>query len=126
MEVAWLQIPGALLSQLPVEVATTVSASSLVDVISQLPVEVATNIVAGDNPRTTQMVVEPVVVNTALKARTTQAVAEAVEYPTDEIARTTQAVVEVVWRGSLVLVLIETACFRVIQTEFPMVATPAN
>jgi len=124
-EVAWSPVPGGLLSQLPVEVATTVGSVFLADVLSQLPVEVATSIVGNGNPLVTQVVGESVTVNPPL-ARITQTVPEAVLYPTDEFARTTQSVLEVIYHGQQVTVVIQSACFIAVQTDFPIVAIPST
>ena len=113
-------------SQGPVEVAY---ALIVAPIGSQAPVEVAIEGAGGDTggglPRSTQSVSEAVSV-TVSNARITQAVPEVVLYPTDELARTTQAVIEVIWRGQQVTIVVESECWEVVQTDFPMVAVPAN
>lgn len=121
VEAVWGAVPGALVSQVGVEVVAPVSVSSLVDVVSQVGVEVVSQEVAGGDPRATQTTAEAVSLTTS-NARVTQVSPEAVLYPTDELARTTQMVIEVIWRGQQVTITVESECWEVVQTDFPMVA----
>lgn len=125
VDVVWSPVPGALLSQVGVEVVAPVSAVTLADVISQVGVEVVGAVVGGGDPHVTQAVAEAVSV-TVPQVRITQATPEVVLFPTDELARTTQTVIEVIWKGQQVTITVESECWKVVQTDPPMVAVPTN